>query len=154
MSRRQRSSAHSPTRSTTEQPSRSELRTNWRAADVQRLSQVAARLGVLPQLMQGIDPITGAPARPDVLSAVERSLEIAYMMVPEYRQRELSKTATQQRDDNQKKKALAAIAGSSGSVARTTPRVPDRTQTIGVPQWWAKSRRCSKVLGPTPPTER
>jgi hypothetical protein len=89
--------------------------------DVERLSQVAARLGVLPQLMQGVDPITGAPSTPDPINAFTRSLEIAMWMVPEYRTRETRRTVSTMQEESQKRKLLGAVGGSSGSVARTQP---------------------------------
>lgn len=88
--------------------------------DVDRLGQVAARLGVLPQLMQGIDPITGAPSSPDPIRAFQRALEIAMYQVPEYRNREFRRSVTNMQQESQKRKLLGAVGGSSGSVARTT----------------------------------
>jgi hypothetical protein len=89
--------------------------------DVENLGRIAARLGVAPQLMSGVDPITGSPVAPDPMKAMERSLEIAMMMVPEYRDREFKRSVTTQQEQAKKRKLLGAVGGSSGSVARTTP---------------------------------
>jgi hypothetical protein len=88
--------------------------------EVEQLSQVAARLGVLPSLMQGIDPITGSPTSPDPIRAFSRALEIAMYQVPEYRDREFRRSVETMQQEAQKKKLLGAVGGSSGSVARTT----------------------------------
>lgn len=88
--------------------------------EVDRLGQVAARLGVLPQLMQGIDPITGAPSSPDPIRAFQRSLEIAMFQIPEYRDREFKRSVQSMQQESQKRKLLGAVGGTSGSVARTT----------------------------------
>jgi hypothetical protein len=55
------------------------------------------------------------------MKAMERSLEIAMMMVPEYRDREFKRSVTTQQEQAKKRKLLGAVGGSSGSVARTTP---------------------------------
>jgi hypothetical protein len=88
--------------------------------EVDKLSQIAARLGVLPQLMSGIDPITGAPTTPDPLKAFDRALEIAMLSVPEYRDREFRRSVQSQQDEAKKRKLLGAVGGTSGSVARVT----------------------------------
>lgn len=81
----------------------------------------AARLNVLPGLMQGVDPITGAPSKPDPLTALDRAFEIAYMMTPEHRQREFGREIQRRVEDSRRKQKLAGISGSSGSVPRTQP---------------------------------
>jgi len=91
------------------------------ANEVDNLGRVAARLGVIPQLMSGVDPINGTPVQPDPLKAFDRALEIAMMMVPEYRDREFRRSVEEQQEQAKKKKLLGAVGGSSGSVARTTP---------------------------------
>lgn len=88
--------------------------------EVENLGQVAARLGVLPQLMQGVDPITGAPSQPDPIRAFDRALEIALYMVPEYRDKEFRRSVSTMQQEAQKRKLLGAVGGSSGSVTRTT----------------------------------
>lgn len=102
--------------------------------DINILGQVAGRLGVLPSLMQGIDPLTGVAVRPDPLAAVERALEIAYFTVPEYRGREFQRSVKQQQADATRKKNLAAVAGSAGSTARTQtpprPGTPEARQAM------------------------
>lgn len=116
------------------QSQRAEINANWERAsqifakdhglekeDVESLGAVAARLNVLPQLMSGIDPVTGAPSPPDQVRAFNRSLEIAMMMVPEYRDREFRRSVQTQQQEAKKRKLLGAVGGSSGSVARSTP---------------------------------
>ena len=93
---------------------------NLQREEVDYLSQVAARLGVLPQLMQGIDPVTGSPVRVDEIGAMQRALEIAMYQVPEYRDRAFRTSVENMRQENEKRKKLGAVGGSSGSVARTT----------------------------------
>jgi hypothetical protein len=88
--------------------------------DVENLARIAARLGVAPQLMSGVDPVTGSPSSPDPMKAMERSLEIAMMMVPEYRDREFQRSVITQQNEAKKRKLLGAVGGTSGSVARTT----------------------------------
>ncbi|HXA31494.1 MAG TPA: hypothetical protein VNV87_04485 [Acidimicrobiales bacterium] len=87
--------------------------------DIVRLRQTAARMRVLEPLMSGIDPITGAPSRPDILSATERALEIALFADPAFRQREIDKAMAVTRDRNRKRQKLAGVGGSGGSVSRT-----------------------------------
>lgn len=94
---------------------------NLRDDEVDQLSQVAARLGVLPSLMQGIDPITGSPTSPDPVRAFNRALEIAMYQVPEYRDREFRRSVESMQQEAAKRKLLGAVGGSSGSVARSTP---------------------------------
>jgi hypothetical protein len=89
--------------------------------EVEYLGQVAARLQVLPSLMQGVDPITGSPAPPDPVRAFSRALEIAMFQIPEYRDREFRRSVQSQQQEAQKRKLLGAVGGSSGSVARTNP---------------------------------
>lgn len=93
---------------------------NMEMPEVERLSQVAARLGVLPQLMQGIDPVTGSPSSPDPIRAFQRALEIAMYSVPEYRDQAFRRSVKTQQEESAKRKLLGAVGGSSGSVARTT----------------------------------
>lgn len=88
--------------------------------DVNQISQVAARLGVLPQLMAQVDPVTGTPRAPDAIAAFQKALEIAMYQIPEYRDREFRRSVTTMQDEAQKRKLLGAVGGSSGSVARTT----------------------------------
>lgn len=87
---------------------------NLEKSDIDRISQVAARMGVLPSLMSGVDPITGLPSRPDPLTALDRALQIAYDQLPEYHPEQTEK-------NTQRKQRLAAVSGRSGSVPRATP---------------------------------
>lgn len=89
--------------------------------DIAHLDGVATRLGVLPQLLSGVDPLTGIPIRTDPLSAMDRAFEIAYFVDPTYRQREWERQAIQRRTDAQRQQRLQAVAGSPASVPRTTP---------------------------------
>lgn len=87
--------------------------------EVEAISQVAARLGVLPQLMQGMDPVTGVPHSPDPIASFQRALEIAMYQIPEYRDREFRRSVTTMQEHASKRKLLGAVGGTSGSVART-----------------------------------
>lgn len=118
--------AHMATQRASAQASYTQAAESFRTAheldqtDVDSLAQVASRLGVLPSLMQGVDPLTGMPVRPDPVSAMNRALEIAYFMVPEYRAREFQRSVKQQQGDAERKKKLGAVVGSPGSATRTT----------------------------------
>lgn len=91
--------------------------------EVLRLRKSASRMGHIDAFMSGIDPITNAPTRPDLLSATERALEIAYWADPALRQREIDRAMERQRERNRKRQRLAGVGGSSGSVSRT-PTAP------------------------------
>ncbi len=91
------------------------------ASDVEHLSEVAARLGVLNTLASGTDPLTGLPVRNDPIAAIDRSLEIAYFTDPEYRQKEWERQAKVRRSDQQRKQKLSAVQGSSASAPRSQP---------------------------------
>lgn len=93
---------------------------NLEDSEVDHLGRVAARLNVIPSLMQGIDPVTGAPSSPDPIRAFNRALEIAMFQIPEYREREFRRSVETMQKESQKRKLLGAVGGSSGSVARTT----------------------------------
>lgn len=95
------------------------------SSDIEHLSGVAARMGVLPQLMSGVDPLTGVPVRPDPIIAIDRALEIAYFTDPTYRQREWERQGKARKEDAQRQQRLAAVSGSSASVPRTTPAPVD-----------------------------
>lgn len=94
--------------------------------DLNKVATIAARLNVLPSLMSGVDPITGLPSAPDPLSAMSRALDIAYNALPEMAAKAAAAAEQTQRRHNTRKQKLAAVAGSSGSVPRTTapPRDP------------------------------
>ncbi len=91
-------------------------------AEADRLEQVAVRLGVLQQLARGIDPISGQAVRPDAMSAVERSLEIAWEMDPiareRQRQQDLTDAQSRVREDQERRQRLAGVGGGSGSQPR------------------------------------
>lgn len=89
--------------------------------EIESLRSTAAKLNVVNSFMSGVDPITGAPVRPDPLNAVERALEIALYADPVLRMKEINRIAAQDNADRQRKTKLGAISGSSGSVPRTSP---------------------------------
>lgn len=89
---------------------------------VSYLERVAANLGVLPSLLSGVDPTTGQYSPPDPISALNRAMEIAYWTVPEYREVELQRQASQSYEDRQRKSKLGGLSGSSGSVPRNPPQ--------------------------------
>src|SRR5262245_44028496 len=95
------------------------------AGEVDVISQVAARMGVLPQLMRPVDPVTGTPRQIDPIRAFQQAMEVAMYQIPEYRDREFRRSVTNMQEEAQKRKLLGAVGGSSGSVARTqTPPKP------------------------------
>jgi hypothetical protein len=89
--------------------------------EVSRIRLAAGRMNVLDSLMSGIDPITGAPSKPDILTAVERSLEIAMYADPSFRSKVFQQEVKANRATMQKRKKLAGIGGNSGSAPRSTP---------------------------------
>ena len=93
--------------------------------DIKLLGEVAARLNVLPSLMQPFDPVSGMPTNPDAIHAFKEALEIAYYKIPEYRDRAFRKSVETMQSQAKKQKLLGAVGGSSGSVSRTqTPPSP------------------------------
>ena len=86
--------------------------------DMRRLRSSAARLQVLEPLMTGIDPITGAPVRPDLLAATERALEIAMYADPTSRQRMIDAALSAKREVSRKRQKLAGVGGSGSGVSR------------------------------------
>lgn len=93
--------------------------------EIGELREIASRLEVLPSLMKGVDPITGAPVPVDALTAVERALDIAYWNTPKFRDREFQTKVVERAKDTKRKQKAGSLSGSSGSNPRTpTPRVP------------------------------
>lgn len=101
---------------------------NLEQQDIEKLSNIAGRMQLIPALMSGTDPYTGLPTRPDPLAAVERALEIAYFATPEYRDRENAAATARAKENATRKQRLAAVQGSSGSVPRTSPQPPTNEQ--------------------------
>lgn len=93
-------------------------------ADIDRLYDIAGRMGVAASIMQGVDPVTGAAVRPDPLYAVDRALELAYASTPEFQAKEQQRVSEQRKVDTTRKRKLAAISGGSGSSPRTGPSTP------------------------------
>lgn len=102
---------------------------NLTADEVDDLSTIASRLGVLPSLMQGIDPTTGLPTRPDPLSAMDRALEIALYSTEKYRKKANIDAQATQRRHSQRRQKLQAVSGNSGSVARQQPAPQGQAET-------------------------
>lgn len=98
------------------------------AEETKRIRLSASRMGAFEALMQGFDPITGVPQRPDILEATDRALEIAYYADPQLRQRMIDEAIAQNRERNRHRQKLAGVGGSSGAVSRT-PAEPPRPGT-------------------------
>lgn len=89
-------------------------------ADVDRLYDIAGRMGVAASIMAGVDPVTGAAVKPDPLYAVDRALELAYASTPEFQAKEAERQAAIRKKDQTRKRKLASISGGSGSSPRTS----------------------------------
>lgn len=89
--------------------------------EVKQLRMIAGRMNILPTLMSGVDPITGAPSTPDPAKAVQRALEIAYFSNPEYRAKEFARQQDQAKEGQRRKAKASSLSGSSGSSPRSTP---------------------------------
>ena len=77
--------------------------------EVHRLATEAARLNIVPALLQE----TGDPIR-----AVERALEIVYLQSENGREREFNKRVAATESDAARKRKMASVGGSAGSVPR------------------------------------
>lgn len=107
------------------------------------VSGLARRSGFVEKYMDGFDPLTGAPVKPDPYQAVTQALETAYYMAPETRELELSRQMAA-RDaraeaDRSRKEKLGGVSGAAGSVPRTQP-VPSNPQD-------ARAAMVSEVAG-------
>ena len=78
-------------------------------AEVHRMATEAARLNIVPALLQE----TGDPIR-----AVERALEIVYLQSEQGREREFNKRVAATESDAARKRKMASVGGSAGSVPR------------------------------------
>ena len=86
-----------------------------------RLTEITARLQILPALMSPVDPISGQVRKVDPLAAIEEALNTAYWQIPEFRDRAISQTIEANNRDRQRKQKLSSLQGSSGSVPREAP---------------------------------
>jgi len=82
------------------------------SSEVARLADEAARLNIVPALVQE----TGDPVR-----AVERALEIVYLQSEQGRDREFNKRIAQTEAEKDKQRKMAAVGGTAGSVPRQEP---------------------------------
>ena len=82
------------------------------SVEVARLADEAARLNIVPALVQE----TGDPVR-----AVERALEIVYLQSEQGREREFNKRIAQTEAEKDKQRKMAAVGGTAGSVPRQEP---------------------------------
>jgi hypothetical protein len=82
------------------------------STEVARLADEAARLNIVPALVQE----SGDPVR-----AVERALEIVYLQSEQGREREFNKRIAQTEADRDKQRKMAAVGGTAGSVPRQEP---------------------------------
>ncbi len=82
------------------------------ASEVARLADEAARLNIVPALVQEI----GDPVR-----AVERALEIVYLQSEQGREREFNRRMEQTEIDREKQRKMASVGGTAGSVPRQEP---------------------------------
>lgn len=85
------------------------------------LRDIAASMNVMEGLLSPIDPVSHLPRKVDPLAAVEKALEIAYWSVPEYREKEIERRLTVQREDTKRQSKLSSLGGSSGSTPREQP---------------------------------
>lgn len=86
-----------------------------------RLSEVTARLNILPSLMNPVDPISGQVRKVDPLAAIEEALETAYWQIPEFRTRAISNEVEAQTANKVRKSKLSSLQGGSGSIPREQP---------------------------------
>ncbi len=75
------------------------------------------------------DPATGQPR--DQVSAICAAMEAAMYSIPSYKQKELDRIASEQKDSQKKSRKLAAVGGTSGSV----PQKPVPTSPEDREQW-------------------
>ena len=82
------------------------------AAEVANLASEAARLNIVPALAQEL----GDPVR-----AVERALEIVYLQSENGREREFNRRVAEAEADKDRKRKMASVGGTAGSVPRQEP---------------------------------
>lgn len=97
------------------------------AEDMAKVTDTAARMNVLPALMNPIDPVTGLPRTVDPLQALDTSFRTAYSLMPEFESRRLAKVQAAEQASKNKKKKLSSLAGSSGSVPKSTMQREPKT---------------------------
>lgn len=89
--------------------------------EMQKVTQTATNLEVLPKLLTGIDPITGEAGPRDRGQAIGRALEIAYWYLPEMREKALHGQVAERAKSTQRKQRLAGVSGGGGgSVPQNT----------------------------------
>lgn len=93
--------------------------------ELQQVYDTAGRMGVLPQLMSPVDPISGMPRHVDKFRAVEQALEMAMWNIPEIRTKEQHRIASAQQQRTDAKARAASVGGSGGS----SPRQPAAPQS-------------------------
>lgn len=116
--------------------------------EMNRVESVALRLNVVPALMQGVDPVTGAAVPRDRTAAIQRAYEIAYYWLPEFREREFQAAVQDRAKSQQRKQRMAGIGGSSGSVPKQAPAL--RTEAD---RRKAMIAEVATMMGMTPETE-
>lgn len=100
---------------------------NLTPEEMDRVEAVALRLNVVPALMQGVDPITGATEPRDRATALNRAFEIAYYYLPETRARDIDTAVAERAKTTRRKQKLAGVGGSSGSVPKGTGELKTAT---------------------------
>ena len=80
---------------------------------------------VVESYMQGVDPITMLPVRPDPMMACQRAFEIAFQVDPIAQQREQQRQEAArlafQQQEQQRRRNLAGVGGGSGQAPRSAP---------------------------------
>lgn len=89
--------------------------------EIQNLSSIAARTGVINTYMAGIHPITGLPVPPDPIQAMNLALDMALHSTPEFREKENRRILNQQRQERSRANKASALSGNSGSSPRGNP---------------------------------
>lgn len=92
--------------------------------DMAKVRQVAANLGVLPTLLSGTDPVTGAPTSRNPIDALDRAFEIAEYSDPVLRERRIADDVKQAREDDARKAKLTSLGGATGSTPRQESTAP------------------------------
>lgn len=112
---------------------------------MQQVRQIAGQMNIVESVFAPEDPITGLARRVDPLTAIEKALDIAYWSIPEYRDREISRRLEVNKQDQEKKRKLSSLGGSSGSVPREqqTPTTKEEIQA-------AMIREVAQAMGTTP----
>lgn len=112
---------------------------------MQQVRQIAGQMNIVESVFAPEDPITGVARRVDPLTAIEKALDIAYWSIPEYRDREINRQLEANRQDQEKKRKLSSLGGSSGSVPREQ-QTPTTKEEIHA----AMIREVAQHMGTTP----